>query len=424
VRPYRMIPRRALFVLALLVLLASAGHFFRESAAAPESSAKPGKPVPGRGAGPIPVVTAAIEKRDLPVTISVVGRAEAPQTVPIRSRIDGTVQAIRFTAGQDVRKGQVLVELDSRQIEAQLAQARANLARDQANLAKARADLARYVDLAAKRFVAQSAVDGYRAALEAAEASVAFDQAGVEFARVQLDHTRIRAPFDGTTGAVQVFAGGNVKANDTLIVTVNQLQPILVAFPVPEAQLSGLRELAAKGPVAVKGQPKDSGQAARDGQLVFIDNAIDPTTGTIVLKARFDNRAQPWTPGQFVNVSLVARVIRDAVTVPIEAIQMGPSGNIVFVVRDGKVEVRPVGRFTAAGPYAVLGDGFKPGEKLVVDGQLRLSGGATVRERGEGDKPIADTETDGLRGGAGKTPGAGQGGAGGGGERSVRKDPT
>jgi multidrug efflux system membrane fusion protein len=396
-----MIPRRALFVLALLVLLASAGHFFRESAAAPESSAKPGKPVPGRGAGPIPVVTAAIEKRDLPVTISVVGRAEAPQTVPIRSRIDGTVQAIRFTAGQDVRKGQVLVELDSRQIEAQLAQARANLARDQANLAKARADLARYVDLAAKRFVAQSAVDGYRAALEAAEASVAFDQAGVEFARVQLDHTRIRAPFDGTTGAVQVFAGGNVKANDTLIVTVNQLQPILVAFPVPEAQLPGLRELAAKGPIAVKGQPKDSGQAARDGQLVFIDNVIDPSTGTILLKARFDNRAEAWTPGQFVNASLVTRVIRNAITVPIEAIQMGPTGNIAFVVRDGKVEVRPVKAFSAAGPYAVLGDDFKPGERLVVDGQLRLSPGAAVTERGAGGKAGAKNGEGPERGGAG-----------------------
>ncbi len=416
---------RALFVLILLVPLATGGYFLRNSTAAPEPAAGQPKPAQGRGGPPIPVVTAAIEKRDLPVSISVVGRAEAPQTVPIRSRIDGTVQAIRFTAGQNVRKGQVLAELDARQIEAQLAQALANLARDQANLAKARADLARYVDLAAKQFVAQSAVDAFRAALEAAEASVAFDKAGVEFARVQLDHTRIRAPLDGTAGAVQVFPGGTVKANDTLIVTVNQLQPILVAFPVAEAQLPGLRELAAKGPIAVKGQSRDSGQPPREGRLVFIDNAIDTTTGTILLKARFDNRGESWTPGQFVSVSLVARVIRDAITAPIEVIQMGPSGNIAFVVRDGKVEVRPVRSFTAAGPYAVLANDFKPGEKLVVDGQLRLSHGASVRERGAGDKPIADTEADAIRGGVDKGTGAGAGGLGGGGaQRGERKGPT
>jgi multidrug efflux system membrane fusion protein len=400
--------------MVLLALLAAGGYVFQGAALVAPSVAQPAakdtkdakdakdtKDTKGRGGAPIPVVTAAVEKRDLPVMISVVGRAEAPQTVPIRSRIDGVIQEIRFTAGQAVRKGQVLIELDARQIDAQLRQALGSLARDQANLAKAKADLARYIELAAKNFVAPSAVDGYRAAVDAAEAVVAFDRAGVDFARVQLDHTRIRAPLDGVAGAVQVFPGGNVKANDTLIVTVNQLQPILVAFPVAEAQLPGLRELAAKGTVVVKGQAKDSSQPAREGQLVFIDNVIDPSTGTILLKARFDNRAEAWTPGQFVNASLVTRVIRNAITVPIEAIQMGPTGNIAFVVRDGKVEVRPVKAFSAAGPYAVLGDDFKPGERLVVDGQLRLSPGAAVTERGAGGKAGAKNGEGPERGGAG-----------------------
>jgi len=402
--------RRILLTVTLLALLGGAAYYYRSHPASAEGAAKrppdaAGVPAKGAGgqaakggagraAGPIPVVTAPVVRRDLPVEISVVGRAEAPQTVPIRARVDGVIESVGFTAGQHVRKGQLLVALDARQIEAQLRQAQGNLARDQANLAKAKADLARYSDLAARNFVAASALDGFRAAVQAAEATVAFDQAAVDFARVQLEHTRIRAPMDGVAGALMVFPGGNVKANDTVIVTVNQLQPILVAFPVPEAQLAGVRELMAKGPVPVRARAKDNPNAAREGRLAFVDNAVDATTGTILLKARFENADDSWTPGQFVNVSLVSRVIRDAVTAPIEAVQMGPSGNIAFVVRDGKAEVRPVRAFSAAGPYAVLEGGFEPGERLVVDGQLRLTAGASVREQS-----------------AGKT-GAGKGGAG------------
>lgn len=385
--------RRLVMIVLLAALLGAGGLAYRNqsekapgSAPAPAAAAASGASTAkgaARGpAGPVPVVTATVERRDLPVIFSSVGRAEAPQTVTIRSRVDGVIQSVQFKPGQQVRKGDVLIELDSRQIEAQLRQSQGNLARDQANLAKARADLARYTDLAARNFVAASAVDGYKAAVQAAEAIVAFDQAGVDYARVQLDHTKIRAPMDGVAGALLAFVGSNVKANDTTIVTVNQLRPILVSFAVPQSQLPGLRELEAKGTVKVSGVAKDSGQATRDGRLVFIDNAIDASTGTITLKAQFDNLDDGWTPGQFVNVSLVSRVIRDALTVPIEAIQMGPSGNITFQVLEGKAQVRPVKSFTVAGAHAVLGDGFKAGDKLVVDGQMRLTPGASVRERG------------------------------------------
>jgi len=333
----------------------------------------------GRGGGPIPVVVAPVAQRDLTIEFSAVGRAEAPQSVAIRSRVDGVIQAVRFRPGESVQKGQVLVELDARQIEAQLRQALGNLARDQANLAKARADLDRYTDLAAKNFVAPSAVDGFKAAVATAEATVAFDQAAVDFARVQLEHTTIRAPLDGVTGQILVFPGGNVKANDTAIVNINQVQPILVSFPVPENQLPGIRTRVARGPVQVIGQPKDVKAPSLKGRLVFIDNAIDVATGTILLKAEFPNPGLAWTPGQFVNVSLVTQVLRNVIAAPVEAVQMGPSGNIAFVVNDGKVEVRPVKSFEPAGRFVVLPDSFKPGEQVVIDGQMRLFPGASVR---------------------------------------------
>jgi len=434
--------RRLVMIVLLAALLGAAGLAYRSQTekppggmATPKSAAAPGSDA-GKGvvrapAGPVPVVTAVVERRDLPVVFSSVGRAEAPQTVTIRSRVDGVIQSVRFKPGQQVRKGDVLIELDARQIEAQLRQSQGNLARDQANLAKARADLARYTDLAARNFVAASAVDGYKAAVQAAEATVAFDQAGVDYARVQLDHTKILAPMDGVAGALQAFVGSNVKANDTTIVTVNQLRPILVSFAVPQSQLPGLRELEAKGPVTVSGVAKDSGQASRDGRLVFIDNAIDASTGTITLKAQFDNLDHGWTPGQFVNVSLVSRVIRDALTVPIEAIQMGPSGNIAFQVLEGKAQVRPVKSFTVAGAHAVLGDGFKAGDKLVVDGQMRLTPGASIRERGASAAADAgktesrptDAPAGGAEGGDSKAPAAGQSGGKAGG-KAGGKDPA
>ena len=375
-------------MLVLLAAVIGAGGYFYKKFEQPSSGAVGAKSNAGGSAkgprrelGPVPVVTAGVVRQDLPVVYSSIGRAEAPQTVALRSRVDGVIQAVRFTPGQPVRKGDLLVELDSRQIQAQLNQAKGNLARDQANLVKTRADLARYTDLAARKFVAASAVDAYKAAVQAAEATVDFDRAGVEYAQVQLEHTKIRAPMDGVIGALQVFPGSNVKANDTLIVTVNQLRPIYVNFSVPQAQLPGLRELAAKGPVEISAVAKDSDQQSRSGKLIFIDNAIDASTGTITIKAQFDNADLGWTPGQFVNVSLVSKVISDALTAPVEAVQMGPSGNFVFVVSEGKAQMRPIKSFVIAGNHVVLGDEFRPGEKLVIDGQMRLTPGAAVRER-------------------------------------------
>ena len=370
-------------------------------------------------ARPVPVVLAAVEQRDVPVSLSVVGRAESFSSVSVRSRVDGQVSQVMIQPGQHVKKGQVLFRFDPGPLEAQLRQVQGNRLRDQAQLDKARADLERYSDLARKGFVAPSAVDGYRAAVETLEATVKLDEASLDYARIQLSFATVAAPMDGVAGAVLVFPGGNVKANDTVVVVINQVRPVYVSFSIPESQLDGVRALQRKGAVNVPVRPRDGARSTIEGRLAFIDNAIDTSTGTILLKAVVANADERLTPGQFVGVALTTRVISDAITMPIQAMQMGPNGNIVFVVTaDNKVEVRPVRDPYPAGQMLIVREGFKPGEKVVIDGQLRLSPGATVEVRTPGGGGKGGPGKGGGKGegkaeaeGAGKTPAAAEGAA-------------
>ena len=380
-------------------------------------TAKAGDPKGGQGKGgagkgggrPVPVVLATVEKRDVPVTLNAVGRAEAYSSVQVRSRLDGQVLAVDIQPGQFVKKGQALFRLDSGPADAQLRQAQGNLLRDQAQLAKAKADLDRYSDLANKGFVSPSAVDGYRSAVEALEGTVKLDQAAVDFAKLQFDFTTVRAPMDGVAGAILVFPGGNVKANDTVVVVLNQMQPIYVNFAIPESQLDGVRALQKKGAVKVQVETRDGSRTLLDTRLVFIDNTIDTSTGTITLKSAYPNADLRLTPGQFVDVKLVTRIMTDAVAMPIEAMQMSPNGNIVFVATaDNKVEIRPVKQSMPAGSMLVVPEGFQPGERVVIDGQLRLFPGASIEVRTPG-------------GGAGKG-GAGKAAAGDGAGKSAAGD--
>lgn len=350
----------------------------------------------GKGGRPIPVRLAAVEQRSVPIVLNAVGRAEAYSTVSVRSRIDAQVMAVDFAPGQQVKRGQSLFRLDPAPVEALLRQAQGNLLRDQAQLAKARADLERYTDLAKRGFVSPSAVDGYKASVEALEGTVKLGQAAVDFQKIQIGFTTVRAPMDGVAGAVLIHPGGNVKANDTAMVVINQMRPIYVAFAIPEGQLDGVRALQKKGPVNAVVHTRDGSRDTLAARLAFIDNAIDTATGTIMLKAAYPNADQRLTPGQFVDVSITTRVIENAIAMPVEAMQMSPNGNIVFVVTaDNRVEVRPVKSSMTAGAMLVVNEGFQPGERVVVDGQLRLFPGATVEAR---------------------PPGAGKGGGGKGGE--------
>ena len=380
---------------AILAVAGGASYYYynnKPTTAAAPSAAR---------ARPVPVLLATVEQKDVPVSLSVVGRAESFSSVSVRSRVDGQVSQVMFQPGQHVKKGQVLFRFDPSPLEAQLRQAQGNRLRDQAQLDKAKADLERYSDLARKGFVAPTAVDGYRAAVETLEATVKLDDASVDYARIQLSFATVLAPMDGIAGAVLVFSGGNVKANDTVVVVVNQVQPMYVSFSIPESQLDGVRALQRKGAVPVTAKTRDGSKTTIQGKLAFIDNTIDTSTGTILLKAVYPNADERLTPGQFVDVGLITRVINDAVSMPIQAMQMGPNGNIVFVATaDNKVEVRPVKNPYSAGTTLVVPEGFAPGEKVVIDGQLRLSPGASIEVR---------------------TPGAGKGGPGKGGGKGESK---
>lgn len=332
---------------------------------------------------PVPVRLALIEPRTVPVALRLMGRAEAWSTVSLRARIDGQILAVEYQPGQAVTRGQVMVRLDDRLPRSQEAQARANLARDQANLGKAVSDLKRAEDLRSKGFVSSAQVDAARAAMQSLRATVDADQAAIDMARTQLDYTRITAPIDGVAGSTLAFPGSIVRANDTPLVVINQIDPIHVQFSVPEARLAEIRHASgAPDGLPVRARIPGDVQDALSGRLSFIDNAVDPTTGTIALKAEFANPTRRLTPGQFVEVDLMLRQLRDALVIPAEALQNGPAGSFVYIARtDGTVEMRPV-RIGAGGEGAtlVVSEGLVAGERVVIDGQLRLTPGARFSE--------------------------------------------
>ncbi len=369
----------------LIVLLALAGAgavgaYHYNQAGEQKAQAKSQPAAPARG---VPVTVAQVEQKDVPVTLNLVGRAEAWASVTLRSRIDGQIVAVHYQAGQPIARGQKMVTFDGRALQAQLAQAQANLARDRAQLEKARADFGRYSDLVAKGFVSASQLETYRAAVDSTDAVVKADIAARDLATVQLGYTTVTAPMDGVAGAVLVFPGGSVKANDTSLVVINQIRPIYVTFSVPERMLAQIGAERSGAPMQVSVAVPGGQGPKMSGALTFIDNAVDATTGTIVMKARIDNADQALTPGQFVEISMVVRRLSNALVVPSEALQSGPEGNFIYVAKpDQTVEVRKVQTLALAGRDLVVEKGLAAGEQVVTDGQLRLSPGARYEVRG------------------------------------------
>ncbi len=335
----------------------------------------------GQSPAEVPVSMAKAELKDVPLTLEVTGRTAAFETVTVRARVDGQVQAVPFVEGQHVRHGDVLVRLDPADFDARLRQAEANLARDRAQQAKARADVERYVALKAKGFVSDTAVEDMRTALATAEATLKADQAATDLARLQVGYATVPAPFDGIVGARLAYPGTAVKANDTALAVVNCVKPLYVGFAVAEKYLPGLRVAIARGRKAVPATITLPGAAERiAGEVRFLDNTVDPTTGTIQMKATIANADEKQAPGQFVDVSLVLEVLKQVVTVPTEAVQQGPEGPFLFVVRaDNTAELRKVSLVATQKTVAVIDKGVAAGETVVVDGQLRLIPGAKVR---------------------------------------------
>jgi multidrug efflux system membrane fusion protein len=327
----------------------------------------------------VPVEVAPAVQGDVELSQQLVGRVEAWSTVTLRARVSGQLESLAFTPGGLVRKGAVLAQIDPRLLQAQLDQARGNVARDRALLLKAAADQQRYADMLAKGFVSKADYDLYQANLAVAKATLQSDQAAQELAQTQRDYTRLVAPFDGVVGAPLVYPGAQISADSTDIVVLNQIEPVRVAFNIPEDSLPAVRAAQKLGALKVQVAISGDRAAPLTGTLDFIDNAVDAGTGTIVLKARFDNAAHRLTPGQFVQVTLPTTRLVNVVSVPVHALQSSSSGSFVFVLgADGKVRQRPVSTGPTTAGRTVIDKGVRGGEQVVTEGQMLLVDGSAV----------------------------------------------
>lgn len=385
--------RGAKLLLSVVAIIgAAAGVWYVQQPASPPAAKK------GVG-GPVPVLLAKAELRDVPLTLEVTGRTAAFESVTLKARVDGQVQAVPFAEGQPVRQGDVLIRLDPADLQARLRQAEANLARDQALAAKALADVERYAALKAKGFVSEEKVGEMRTAAAAIAATVRADQATADVARLQLDYATIRAPFAGIVGARLVYPGSTVKANDTALAVVNRVQPLTVGFAVPEKHLPRLRAGMRGGKATLKAAISLPGDPAPPltGEVGFLDNTVDAMTGTVQMKATLANDAATLMPGQFVNVALVLATLDQAVTVPAEAVQQGPEGPFVHVVSDDTAQLRRIRLLTTQAGLAVVAEGLAAGETVVTDGQLRLTPGARIKPADKGKGSDAAGEVGGER---------------------------
>lgn len=345
------------------------------------STRTPGAPA-AKASAPVPVIVAKAQSGSMPVYLNAVGRAEAYEGVTVKSRVDGQVLSVNYAEGQFVKQGEVLVQLDPGDFNARLAQADAVVGKDEAQLAKAQADLERYQGLKARGFVSDEKVNEVRTNAAAAAATLKADQATRELARLQLSYAAIRAPISGVVGARLVFPGSTVKINDTALAVVNRVDPLYVAFAVPERHLQALRRALSQGPLGVQVSLPGGKDAVFEGKARFIDNAVDAATGTIQVKALLDNRSARLTPGQFLNVSMVLDRLDDAVLVPNEAIQQGADGNFLYAVKaDDTVELRKLEIVASHSGMTAIGKGVAAGETVVTDGQLRLTPGAAVHSK-------------------------------------------
>ena len=330
----------------------------------------------------VQVDAARVTRQNVPVYLDGLGTVQAYYTVKVTARVDGELTKIGFTEGQQVARGQLLAQIDPRPFQAALDQARATLAKDEAQLADARKDLARYLILEPKRLASQQTVDTQRALVAQLKAQTEADGAAIENAATQLSYTRITAPIDGRTGMRLIDPGNIVHSTDTGgIVVLTQLQPITVIFTLPEDTLGAVADAMSHGQVSVEAVSHDEdGKALDRGTVQLIDNQIDQTTGTIRLKAVFPNPKLALWPGQFVNLRLLVRTDANALTIPAAALQRGPQGTFVYLVRpDSTVTAQPVTIANNSETIAIVTQGLEAGQQVVTSNAFRLQPGARVR---------------------------------------------
>jgi multidrug efflux system membrane fusion protein len=329
------------------------------------------------------VTVAPVQTGDLPVYLNGIGTVQAYNTVTVRFLVNGTLEKVTFTEGQDVKAGDLLGQIDPRPYKATLDQAIAAKARDEALLANARLDLARYQKLVAESSVATQVRDTQLALVHQDEATVQNDQAQIEFAALQVVYTAVTSPIAGRTGVRLIDAGNIVQTtNTTGLVVVTQLEPISVLFTLPEDDFSLVNKWMAQGTLTVEATSRADNKKLSQGTLLLINNQIDQTTGTIQLKATFDNKDHALWPGQFIDAQLLVETRHNAITVPTAAVQLGPQGVYAYVVKpDNTVEMRPI-KVSAANPGApetLVRSGLSAGENVVIDGQVKLRPGVTVK---------------------------------------------
>lgn len=356
----------------------------------------------------VPVTAAVAKAEDLPVSITALGAAQAWTSDQIFSQVSGKLIRVNFSEGANVRAGQVLAQVDPAPYQAVLLQAEGALQRDQAILAGAQRDLARYALLNARDSIARQTYEDEAATVKQDEGLVELDRGAVKSARVNLGWTRIVSPISGRAGVRLVDPGNLVSASGSqssvpstaaatnassaptssggaggsAIVTVNQIEPMAVTFTAPQGQFQRLVDLTSgfRTALSVKATSQDTGAPLGDGELRIADNHVDPSTGTIELKARFPNQGDKLWPGQFVNVELTLQTLRNAITIPTTAVNRGPNGTFVFVINaNHKVSMQPVKVTWTQGDLSVVGSGLRAGQVVVTDGQMTLKSGSLVR---------------------------------------------
>ncbi len=358
----------------------------------------------GAADGPVPVIVAGARITDVAVTADVLGTMQATNTVTVRPQIDGKLVELAFKDGQAVHRGDVLARIDAATYQAQYDQAVAKKAQDEAQLANAQVDLARYQKLAESQYGSHQQADTQKALVAQYAAQIQGDQAAVNNARAVLDYATIRSPLDGRTGIRAVDGGNIVHASDASgLVTVAQIKPIAVVFNLPQQWLRPVNAAAAAGALRIEARDGDGGTVLDTGTLDVVDNTVDVTTGTVKMKGSFPNDGDQLWPGQFINVRLYVDTLRGAVVVPSAAVQRGPDGAFVFVVKDGHAAMTPVTAGRRTETDTVLTAGLAPPAEVITTGFTKLTDGAAVTvgsSQGAADAP-PDAEANGDRKGGG-----------------------
>jgi membrane fusion protein, multidrug efflux system len=411
--------RITVFLIAALVIAAVVGVYYmphwQQTLAAVSKGGRRGGPAAN---GPVPVLATTARLADVPVYLDGVGTAKALNTFTVRSQVDGKIMEVLFTEGQDVPKGYILAKIDPVTYQAAYDQTVAKKAQDEAQLANARLDLDRYTRLAATNAVNKQQLDTQRALVAQLEAQIKLDQAAIDNARAVLSYTDVIAPIAGRTGIRLVDAGNLVRgAEATGIVILTQLRPISVFFSLPQQNLPELNKGMAEGELPLDALNTDGKGALDKGKVTVIDNQVDQTTGTVKLRAEFPNKDLQLWPGQFVNVRVLIDTLRQAVVVPTAAIQRGPNGAFVYVLKqDNTVTVRPVTLTQQDDSRAVVATGLQSGEQVVTTGFARLTEGTQVAVSDAEDAgqiaPAGRPRPDGARGKRGSEKGKGSPSAG------------